>query len=61
MTVVSRRRSKFNKSKTQSKINMKRAFEGRPACTCESKVCGEERWIQLVEGDEPQRMILDFQ
>eukprot|EP00973_Karenia_brevis_P081457 11291426-Karenia_brevis.AAC.1 len=61
MKVVTRRKKNFDKSKNQSRVSMRRAYEGRPDCKCENEVCGEERWIQGVEGEEPQRMILDFQ
>eukprot|EP00973_Karenia_brevis_P065448 9092931-Karenia_brevis.AAC.1 len=61
MKVVTRRKKNFDKSKNQSKVSVKEAYEGKPECKCESEACHEERWIQLVEGEEPQRMILDFQ
>eukprot|EP00973_Karenia_brevis_P071864 9986820-Karenia_brevis.AAC.1 len=62
MRVVSRRRKEFDRSEKQSKVSVKRAYEERPECKCRNEVCHEERWIQLVEGDEgPQRMILDSQ
>eukprot|EP00973_Karenia_brevis_P070552 9807726-Karenia_brevis.AAC.1 len=40
----------------------RRAYEEKHGCECGNGVCHEERWIQLVEGDEgPQRMLLDCQ
>eukprot|EP00973_Karenia_brevis_P022771 3133306-Karenia_brevis.AAC.1 len=61
MKVVTRRRRNFDRSKNQSKMSLRKAYEKRPECRCESKSCQEERWIQVVEAEEPQRMILDFQ
>eukprot|EP00973_Karenia_brevis_P033582 4629241-Karenia_brevis.AAC.1 len=61
MRVVSKRKKKFERSR-QSEVRVKKAYEGKQECGCGDGVCQDERWIQLVEGDEaPQRMILDFQ
>eukprot|EP00973_Karenia_brevis_P084058 11663242-Karenia_brevis.AAC.1 len=61
MKVVSRRQSRFERNKSQSKVSLKSKFESRPACQCSNESCGEVRWIQPVEAEEPQRMVLDFQ
>eukprot|EP00973_Karenia_brevis_P076968 10688019-Karenia_brevis.AAC.1 len=61
MRVVSKRMTKLERSR-QSEVRVKKAYEGKPKCGCGDGICQDERWIQLVEGDEgPQRMILDSQ
>eukprot|EP00973_Karenia_brevis_P064034 8898778-Karenia_brevis.AAC.1 len=61
MKVVSRRKSRFERNKNQSKVTLKANFESRSPCHCSNEGCDKVRWIQPVEKDDPQRMVLDFQ
>eukprot|EP00973_Karenia_brevis_P075329 10464517-Karenia_brevis.AAC.1 len=61
MQVVSRRRSRFERNKHDSRISNKINFVSQPTCQCEDKQCSRVKWIQPVEKEDPQRMILDFQ
>eukprot|EP00973_Karenia_brevis_P077333 10743908-Karenia_brevis.AAC.1 len=61
MKVVSRRKSRFERNKENSKVILKTNFESRIPCQRNDKECGQVKWIQPVEKEDPQKMILDFQ
>eukprot|EP00973_Karenia_brevis_P060500 8414490-Karenia_brevis.AAC.1 len=54
MKLVTRRKSRLEKNKQIEKVKFKE-------CKCEDIECSRERWIQPVERENDQRMILDCQ
>eukprot|EP00973_Karenia_brevis_P010600 1435729-Karenia_brevis.AAC.1 len=61
MKLVTRRQSRLERSKQIKKVSMKTNSESKETCKCDDKHCSQDKWIQPVEKEDPQRMILDFQ
>eukprot|EP00973_Karenia_brevis_P054795 7617404-Karenia_brevis.AAC.1 len=61
MKVVTRRKSRFERNKQVKGVNLMANYTSREGCECNDKYCKRDKWIQPVEKEDAQKMILDFQ
>eukprot|EP00973_Karenia_brevis_P046359 6428477-Karenia_brevis.AAC.1 len=60
MKLVTRRKKRFERSKQIKGVSLKTNYMNREDCKCDDQHCKRDKWIQPVEEEDAQKMILDI-